>query len=90
MNHNHYGNGGYPHMGVSTAGYGLDKERDKSKPVFDARLEKGGVNKIEVEVLAGKNNAAYVPVNGEAGPQEPKKKDVQWEKITCFVHVLRR
>jgi hypothetical protein len=53
-------------------------ERDKNRPLFDGRLEIGAVNKIEVELLAGKPG-----VSGRG------KDEIQWEKITCFVHVLR-
>jgi hypothetical protein len=53
-------------------------ERDKSNPVFEARLDRGAVNKIEVEVLAGK-----------ADVYSGDKDEVEWEKLTCFVHCLR-
>jgi hypothetical protein len=53
-------------------------ERDKNRPLFDGRLEIGAVNKIEVELLAGK-----------PGLSGRGKDEIQWEKITCFVHVLR-
>jgi hypothetical protein len=53
-------------------------ERDKTKPIFDVRLERGSVNKVEVEILAGKS---------EIRSGEPD--DVQWEKLTCFIHSLR-
>jgi hypothetical protein len=53
-------------------------DRDRSRPLFEARLEGGAVNKIEVELLAGK-----VDVKNRG------KDEVQWEKITCFVHILR-
>jgi hypothetical protein len=53
-------------------------DRDKTKPIFEIRLERGAVNKVEVEILAGK---------AEVRPGE--KDDVQWEKLTCFIHCLR-
>jgi hypothetical protein len=53
-------------------------ERDKTRPQFEARLDRGVVNKIEVEILAGKASEA-------AG----EKDEVEWEKLTCFVHCLR-
>jgi hypothetical protein len=53
-------------------------ERDKSRPVFEARLERGTVGRIEVEVLAGKGTV------GKGG-----KEEVEWEKCTIFVHVWR-
>jgi len=54
------------------AGY----ERDKCRPLFEARLDRGQVHKIEVEVLAAKANA-------KTG------RDLQWEKITCLAHIMR-
>jgi hypothetical protein len=53
-------------------------ERVKDRPVFDARLERGIVNRIEVEVLAGKGTL------GKGG-----KEEVDLEKCTVFVHVMR-
>lgn len=53
-------------------------ERDKSRPIFEARLERGIVGRIEVEVLAGKGPS------GKSG-----KEEVEWEKCTIFVHVWR-
>jgi hypothetical protein len=77
--------------------YGLEKERDKTRPVFDAKLERGAVNKIEVEVLAGKAPSALAQSivsspdekDREIEKEKKKGKDVQWEKITLFVHVMR-
>lgn len=51
---------------------------DRSRPVFEAKLQRGIVNKLEVEVLAGKADASI----GE-------KDEVEWEKLTCFIHCLR-
>ncbi|RDI89645.1 hypothetical protein Vi05172_g691 [Venturia inaequalis] len=53
-------------------------ERDKSRPIFEARLERGTVGRIEVEVLAGKGPS------GKSG-----KEEVEWEKCSIFVHVWR-
>lgn len=53
-------------------------ERDKSRPIFEARVERGTVGRIEVEVLAGKGPS------GKSG-----KEEVEWEKCTIFVHVWR-
>jgi hypothetical protein len=47
------------------------------KPLFEAWMSPGSVNKIEFEVLAGKG-----VVNGVEA-------DFQWEKITCLIHVLK-
>jgi len=54
------------------------EERDKTHPVFEARLERGSVGRIEVEVLAGKG------IKGKDG-----KEEVEWEKCTVFIHVMR-
>jgi hypothetical protein len=53
-------------------------ERIKDRPLFEARLERGMVNRIEVEVLAGKANAT-----------KGGKEEVELEKCTLYVHVLR-
>jgi RSC chromatin remodeling complex RSC4-like protein len=63
---------------VTEVNKGIVTERDKSRPSFDAKLDRGSVNKIEVEILASKPGA----VPGE-------KDQVEWEKLTCFVHCLR-
>jgi hypothetical protein len=53
-------------------------ERDKTRPLFEARLERGGVNRIEIEVLAGKEK------KNASG-----KEEVELERCTVFVHVLK-
>jgi hypothetical protein len=55
------------------------EDQDKSRPVYEARLERGAVGRIEVEVLAEK---AALPVKGG-------KDEVDREKVTLFVHVMR-
>ena len=61
-------------------------ERDKTRPLFEARLERGRVNRIEVEVLAGKDGGrgTATVVNGVGG-----KEGVEWERCTIFVHSLK-
>ncbi|KAF2674612.1 Bromodomain-containing protein [Microthyrium microscopicum] len=54
-----------------------NQERDKTNPIFECSLGRGGVSKIEVEILAVKVNP------------KTNKEEVQWEKSTAFVHVLR-
>jgi hypothetical protein len=56
------------------------EEQDKSRPIYEARLERGTVGRIEVEVLAEKAGAAK---GGNA------KDEVDREKVTIFVHVMR-
>ncbi|KIW04097.1 hypothetical protein, variant [Verruconis gallopava] len=53
------------------------EDQDKSRPVYEARLERGTVGRIEVEVLAEK-------AKGERG-----KDEVDREKVSVFMHVLR-
>jgi hypothetical protein len=53
-------------------------ERIKDHPLFEARLERGMVNRIEVEVLAGKGTV------GKGG-----KEEVELERCSLFVHVMR-
>lgn len=53
-------------------------ERDKTHPLFEARLERGMVSRVEVEVMAGKG------IVGKGG-----KEEVDWERVSIFVHVLR-
>jgi hypothetical protein len=51
-------------------------ERDKERPLYEVRMEKGMVNRIEVELLAG-------------GLMKDGKEQLQWEKMLVFVHVRR-
>ncbi|KAF2436323.1 Bromodomain-containing protein [Tothia fuscella] len=53
-------------------------ERDKGRPVYEARCERGGVNRVEVEIMAGKGNL------GKGGREE-----VDWERVKLFIHVLK-
>lgn len=62
------------------------EEQDKSRPVYEARLERGTVGRIEVEVLAEK---AAGNVNGVAGEKKEGKDEVDREKVSVFVHVMR-
>jgi hypothetical protein len=51
-------------------------ERDKERPLYEARLDIGAVNRIEVELLAG-------------GLMKNGKEEIQWEKMLVFVHVRK-
>jgi hypothetical protein len=53
-------------------------EKDASRPFYEFRLERGMVNKVEVELLQAR------VVFGEKG-----KEKAHWEKMTVFVHVMR-
>lgn len=52
-------------------------ERRKDEPHFEARLERGAVTRIEVEVLAGSKE------------RRGGKEAVELERCAVFVHVLR-
>lgn len=68
------------------------EESDRSKPVYEARLERGTVGRIEVEVLAEKAVPRTNGVTkGDAEGKEGKKKEdeVDRERVCVFVHVLR-
>jgi hypothetical protein len=60
-------------------------------PVYEVRLERGGVGRIEVEVLAEKAVKPIVNGVGKEGSTEGKKKEdeVDREKVVVFVHVMR-
>ena len=53
-------------------------EKDMARPFYEFRLERGIVNKIEVELLQAR------ALQGEKG-----KEKAHWEKMTVFVHVMR-
>ena len=52
-------------------------ERKKDEPHFEARLDRGTVTRIEVEVLAGSKE------------KKGGKEAVELERCSVFVHVLR-
>ena len=53
--------------------------------VFEARLERGAVGRIEVEVLAEKARARAI----DGDEDESRDAQVEREKVTAFVHVVR-
>jgi hypothetical protein len=55
-----------------------DGQKEKGRPVFEGKLVQG-VNRIEVEVVAER----------EKGRQEKGKGEVEGEKCTVFVHLMR-
>jgi hypothetical protein len=55
-------------------------ESDRSRPVFEGRLERGVVNRVEVEVLAASEGGKGV---------EKGKEGVEWEKMSAFVYLPR-
>ncbi len=62
-------------------GAGFEGGKKKGEPVFEAKLI-GGVNRIEVEIVAEK-----VPKDGEAASG---KDAVEIEKFTIFLHLARQ
>ena len=62
------------------------QEGEKRGMMFEARLERGTVGRIEVEVLAEK---AKVRGMEEEDEEEGKEAMVEREKVTAFVHVVR-
>lgn len=62
-------------------GVGVESGKKKGEPVFEAKLV-GGVNRIEVEIVAEK-----VDKEGEA---EGGKDAVEVEKCTVFLHLARQ
>jgi hypothetical protein len=71
----------------------LGEERGVGGPVYECRLERGGVGRIEVEVLAEKRgvNGVSAAVGAGEGVNGTKKKEdeVDREKVVLFVHVMR-
>lgn len=73
-------------------------ERDRSRPVYEVRLERGAVARVEVEVLAEgampgemplKNGGGVNGSGGNGGETRDKEAAVRWEKFTLFLHCLR-
>ncbi|KAI8940182.1 hypothetical protein NX059_003889 [Plenodomus lindquistii] len=69
--------------GVSP-GPGYEGGKKKGEPVFEAKLV-GGVNRIEVEIVAEKEHK-----DGDAKDAKEKKEDqIEIEKSTIFLHLMR-
>ncbi|KAI9811352.1 MAG: hypothetical protein M1827_005512 [Pycnora praestabilis] len=54
-------------------------QSDPKKPLFEARLSQG-INRIEIEIIAG---------SGRGAPKTGTGPDVEFEKITLFANLLR-
>lgn len=65
---------------------GVAVSNDRSRPIYEGRLERGTVNRIEVEVLAAKELGRSS--TGAGGLREAKE-GVDMERCTVFVHLLR-
>ncbi|KAF2729125.1 Bromodomain-containing protein [Polyplosphaeria fusca] len=65
----------------NTGGAGYEGGKKKGEPVYEAKLI-GGVNRIEVEVIAEKDK------KGKPESKEPKE-HVEVEKCTIFVNLMR-
>lgn len=68
-------------INVGAEGAGVESGKKKGEPVFEAKLV-GGVNRIEVEIVAEK-----VDKEGEV---ENGKDAVEVEKCTIFLHLARQ
>lgn len=64
-------------------GAGFEGGKKKGEPVFEAKLV-GGVNRIEVEIVAEKFGKDSEAVNGSG------KDAVEIEKCTVFLHLARQ
>ena len=69
-------------------------EGERGRPVYEARLERGGVGRVEVEVLAEKERSGLALAAREGGEDEEKgvgKKEemVERERVVVYVHVMR-
>lgn len=62
-------------------GAGIEGGKKKGEPVFEAKLI-GGVNRIEVEIIAEKTSKDGETANG--------KDAVDVEKYTVFLHLARQ
>ena len=66
----------------ASPGPGYEGGKKKGEPLFEAKLV-GGVNRIEVEIVAEKDRKGQ-PESGGA-----KKEEVEIEKCTIFLHLPR-
>jgi hypothetical protein len=66
----------------SSPGPGYENGKKKGEPVFEAKLG-GGVNRIEVEIVAGKDH--------KGAPETNNVKDlIDVEKCTIYLHFMRQ
>lgn len=66
----------------SSPGPGYDSGKKKGEPVFEAKLV-GGVNRIEVELIAEKDRKDSAETNNG-------KEQIEIEKLTIFLHLQRQ
>ncbi|KAH6337939.1 hypothetical protein HBI37_129240 [Parastagonospora nodorum] len=66
----------------SSPGPGIESGKKKGEPVFEAKLV-GGVNRIDVEIVAEKDRKDGSEPNGSKG-------DIEVEKCTIFLHLMRQ
>ncbi|KAL6159559.1 hypothetical protein ACJQWK_05804 [Exserohilum turcicum] len=71
----------------ASPGPGYEGGKKKGEPLFEAKLL-GGVNRIEVEIIAEKERKDQQPT--ENGAAAAKKEDVEIEKCTLFLHLPRQ
>ncbi|KAL5121310.1 hypothetical protein ACEQ8H_000778 [Pleosporales sp. CAS-2024a] len=66
----------------SSPGPGFESGKKKGEPVFEAKLI-GGVNRIEVEIVAEKDSKS-------ASDHSNDKGEIETEKCTIFLHLMRQ
>jgi hypothetical protein len=66
----------------SSPGPGFEGGKKKGEPVFEAKLV-GGVNRIDVEIVAEKDHKGVAETNSSKG-------DIESEKCTVFLHLMRQ
>jgi hypothetical protein len=66
----------------SSPGPGYESGKKKGEPVFEAKLI-GGVNRIDVEIVAEKDGKGVSETNSSKG-------DIEVEKCTIFLHLMRQ
>lgn len=76
----------------SSPGPGYESGKKKGEPVFEAKLH-GGVNRIEVEIVAEKEKKEKDGGSASVGKKEEKEKEkdlVDVEKCTVFLNLMRQ
>lgn len=78
----------------SSPGPGYESGKKKGEPVFEAKLH-GGVNRIEVEIVAEKEKKEKEKdgASASASKKEEKEKEkdlVDVEKCTVFLNLMRQ
>lgn len=73
----------------TSPGPGFESGKKKGEPVFEAKLV-GGVNRIEVEIVAEKEKKGDMTTSGAVKEKESKEQMIEVEKCTVFLHLTRQ